>query len=115
MCRDTAGFPHECIYCQLIVADASDDDDDVGGDDDEIRFVPADPGALHVIYRAMSECQTLHPSPAENEGDGESAAAASGLMLHLESLLDASGAETPPAAATAPAPLPGQFAPATDP
>lgn len=45
---------------------ASDDSDDKVG---EVRFVPDDKSALDVMFKALSECQVLHPDPQEQEED----------------------------------------------
>lgn len=31
----------------------------------EVRFIPADPQSLDSMYKAMSDCQILHPDPQE--------------------------------------------------
>lgn len=54
--------------------DEDDDDDGPGLDDDdrgmtEIRFVPEDAGRLQDMFKAMSDCQALHPDPADISDD----------------------------------------------
>lgn len=73
ICKDTTQFPHECIYCMMESPlnddeneGASDDSDDKVG---EVRFVPEDKSALDVMFKALSECQVLHPDPQEQEED----------------------------------------------
>jgi len=39
----------------------------------EIRFVPANSGALESIFQAMAECQAMHPDENESFSDDESA------------------------------------------
>ena len=60
----------------LSTPETSDDDDN--DDDDqgttEIRFVPDDKSCLDALFKAMSECQALHPDPealSEDEDGGE--------------------------------------------
>ncbi|XP_068686168.1 methylosome subunit pICln-like isoform X2 [Montipora foliosa] len=75
VCRDTSQFPQECLYCmtEMPLDDnetdrASDDSDDRVG---EIRFVPQDKAMLDVMFRALSDCQILHPDPQEEEEEDE--------------------------------------------
>ncbi|XP_048588679.1 methylosome subunit pICln isoform X1 [Nematostella vectensis] len=65
ICRDTAKFPHQCIYCMLdSPLEGNDDDEEAVG---EVRFVPANISALETMFNAMSDGQALHPDPQEEE------------------------------------------------
>jgi len=85
--RDTNSFPHsQHLYLMIDVRlvepestptptstpetseDESDDPDDPGMT--EIRFVPDNAANLQDIFKAMSDCQMLHPDP-EEEGEDE--------------------------------------------
>lgn len=75
ICRDTSQFPHECLYCMLEMPvddnetdEASDDSTDKVG---EIRFVPEDKSILDTMFRALSDCQILHPDPQEEDEEGD--------------------------------------------
>lgn len=71
ICRDTSQFPHECIYCMM--ESPLDDNENDGASDDstgrvgEVRFVPEDKSKLEVMFRALSDCQILHPDPEEQD------------------------------------------------
>lgn len=73
ICRDTSQFPHECIYCMmdspLDDGGNDSDSDDSDGKVGEVRFVPEDKSALDVMFKALSECQVLHPDPENEEGE----------------------------------------------
>jgi len=88
--RDTSGFPHsEHLYLmidkKLVDSDgmptptstpeSSDVDDedeaDDGEDMTEIRFVPENKDCLQDLFKAMSECQALHPDPADSDQEAE--------------------------------------------
>lgn len=78
--RDLQAFPEECLYL-MIDGDLGEQEEppNENGEDEErpaseIRFVPEDKSHLEAMYRAMSECQALHPDPAQpgdsDEDDG---------------------------------------------
>lgn len=92
--RDTSAFPHPCLYLMLdyklddaIVGLGADNghmnNDDDEDDDDfnamtELHFVPGnqqqDRNVLETMYKALNQCQLLHPDPdddVENEEDCE--------------------------------------------
>jgi len=77
---DLNAFPHECLY---MIADKSalnsseekydEENEDEEEDSDEIspiRFVPEDKTFLQPLFRAINECQALHPDP-EDDMSGE--------------------------------------------
>lgn len=47
--------------------DGEDEEDVIN----EVRFVPADKSKLDAMYKAMSECQALHPDPADEVDDDD--------------------------------------------
>lgn len=71
VCKDTAYFPHECLFCMVEEAfeDEMESGSDNGSEDDhpatELRFVPDDKMSLERIYIAISDCQVLHPDQQE--------------------------------------------------
>ncbi|XP_077516507.1 chloride nucleotide-sensitive channel icln [Amblyomma americanum] len=72
--RDLRAFPEECLYL-MIDGDLGEEEPNENGEDDEqpaseIRFVPEDKTHLEAMYRAMTECQALHPDPAQ-AGDSD--------------------------------------------
>lgn len=72
--RDLRAFPEECLYL-MIDGDLGEEEPNENGEDDEqpaseIRFVPEDKSHLEAMYRAMTECQALHPDPAQ-AGDSD--------------------------------------------
>lgn len=78
--RDLQAFPEECLYLMIDgdLGEEAEEPNENGEDDErpasEIRFVPEDKSHLEAMYRAMSECQALHPDPAQagdsDEDDG---------------------------------------------
>ncbi|CAG2257861.1 methylosome subunit pICln-like [Mytilus galloprovincialis] len=72
--RDLTAFPHECLYL-MVEGDLTDDanrEEEESDDEDldpstEMRFVPDDKTVLDQLYKAMSDCQILHPD--ENDSD----------------------------------------------
>ncbi|XP_063430762.1 methylosome subunit pICln-like isoform X2 [Mytilus trossulus] len=72
--RDLTAFPHECLYL-MVDGDLTDDanrEEEESDDEDldpstEMRFVPDDKTVLDQLYKAMSDCQILHPD--ENDSD----------------------------------------------
>uniref|UniRef100_G3MKV0 Methylosome subunit pICln n=1 Tax=Amblyomma maculatum TaxID=34609 RepID=G3MKV0_AMBMU len=91
--RDLRAFPEECLYL-MIDGDLGEEGEphppvpgaaaypshccpepNENGEDDEqpaseIRFVPEDKSHLEAMYQAMTECQALHPDPAQ-AGDSD--------------------------------------------
>lgn len=80
--RDVSTYPHDCLYLLLdaridelttgqpvehAVNENEDEDDRV--DVTEIRFIPEDATTLECMFRSMSECQALHPDPADSVTD----------------------------------------------
>ncbi|ELT98946.1 hypothetical protein CAPTEDRAFT_184496 [Capitella teleta] len=86
--RDPSSHPDPCLYLMLDadVNEAeqnSSDSEDENEKMSEVRFVPADPQccefcvfalscltvsfAVDALYKAMSECQVLHPDPEQGE------------------------------------------------
>ncbi|KAI1288449.1 Nuclear receptor subfamily 2 group C member 2 [Halotydeus destructor] len=53
----------------------NEDDDDTEGDEglSEVRFVPKDSAHLELMYKAMSDCQLLHPDPVDEVSEEENA------------------------------------------
>lgn len=77
--RDLQAFPEECLYLMIDGDLGEEEEPNENGEDEErpaseIRFVPEDKSHLEAMYRAMSECQALHPDPAQpgdsDEDDG---------------------------------------------
>lgn len=73
--RDLQAFPEECLYLMIDGDLGEEEEPNENGEDEErpaseIRFVPEDKSHLEAMYRAMSECQALHPDPAQ-PGDSE--------------------------------------------
>ncbi|KNC75019.1 hypothetical protein SARC_12448 [Sphaeroforma arctica JP610] len=66
-CREPSGAVSQpCIYCHLDTDEpVGSDDEQTGGDSltavSELRFAPEDDSQLDAIFRAMSDCQALHP------------------------------------------------------
>ncbi|XP_054169227.1 methylosome subunit pICln-like [Oppia nitens] len=77
--RDLTNFNSECLYLMTEESNVSDTESTDGSDsrNNEIRFVPEDKSQLDIMFKAMSECQALHPDPNdsisedEEEGDEE--------------------------------------------
>ena len=90
--KDMASFPNsEHLYLmidkKLVESDGiptptstpeSSDVDESSEDDEEgmteIRFVPENKGCLQDLFKAMSDCQALHPDPEDAQEDEEDAA-----------------------------------------
>lgn len=77
--RDLQAFPEECLYLMIDGDLGEEQEPNENGEDEErpaseIRFVPEDKSHLEAMYRAMTECQALHPDPAQpgdsDEDDG---------------------------------------------
>lgn len=84
--RDVNTFPRECLYLMIASSLGDDereakekDDDDESSDEDEedcdvvseIRFIPDNSAILDVMFKAMSDCQALHPDTDISSEDGE--------------------------------------------
>lgn len=78
VCRDTSQFPHECLY--LLVSpeaevyndnDADEEEEDEPDPPSIVRFVPEDTTTLEAMFSALSQCQLLHPDPAEDSEEEE--------------------------------------------
>jgi len=73
--KDLNNFPAECLYLMVDDPNASEsesDDDDNGSSKlNEIRFVPDDKNSLEMLFKAMSECQLLHPDPNDSISEEE--------------------------------------------
>lgn len=84
--RDLNAFPHECLFLMVdgkLSDDAdprqksSDDEDEVVGPFEgdtattEVRFVPADKGALDAMFNSMSDCQALHPDEQDTDSEAD--------------------------------------------
>ncbi|CAN7996520.1 unnamed protein product [Ixodes hexagonus] len=79
--RDLSSFPQECLYLMIDgnLDEAEPTTNENGGDtneDDEpaaseIRFVPENKSSLDAMYKAMSECQALHPDPTDSISEEE--------------------------------------------
>lgn len=68
ICRDTAKFPHECIYCLVEPSESTIECDENNADDEfaespisEIRLVPQNKDNLKGMYDAITKCQELNP------------------------------------------------------
>ncbi|XP_077556035.1 chloride nucleotide-sensitive channel icln isoform X2 [Haemaphysalis longicornis] len=77
--RDLQAFPEECLYLMIDGDLGEEQEPNENGEDEErpaseIHFVPEDKSHLEAMYRAMTECQALHPDPAQpgdsDEDDG---------------------------------------------
>lgn len=80
--RDLSTFSFPCIYLMIDVelerpegsadnnGDSSDSDEEEAGMT-EIRFVPTDQMALEPMYKALNDCQVLHPNPEDGQSDEE--------------------------------------------
>ncbi|KAK8726461.1 hypothetical protein OTU49_010262 [Cherax quadricarinatus] len=79
--RDVSSFAHPCLYLMVdakldsSAANAlNDGDSDSDGEDDEsamteVRFVPSDHVSLEPMYKALNDCQLLHPDPEDQQSD----------------------------------------------
>lgn len=60
------------VEAQSTGNDGDNEDDDDEEDEHEtieVRFVPQDKSLLDTIYKAMTECQRLHPDPVDQESE----------------------------------------------
>lgn len=77
--RDTNSFPQECLYLMTDIKledlpaeedkaaeNGGESDDDSTDPITEIRFIPEDKAALDGMYKAMCDCQALHPDPEDS-------------------------------------------------
>lgn len=48
-------------------SDSEEEEDDAAMT--EVRFVPSDPSTLDLMYKALNECQVLHPDPEDQPSD----------------------------------------------
>jgi len=75
--RDTAAFPHECLYMMLDIAledrmiEDGEESDEEANQSTEVRFIPSQKEHLDVMYRAMCACQELHPDPEQDDSDDD--------------------------------------------
>ncbi|XP_071839109.1 methylosome subunit pICln-like [Apostichopus japonicus] len=74
--RDLNAFPHECLYLMIDPEKLPNDilgrinHEEMEGDEEEIveiRFVPQNGSTLGRLFDALSECQLLHPDPADED------------------------------------------------
>jgi len=72
--RDLNNFHSECLY--VVIDEALNEIDTESGLEsdendslNEIRFVPEDKNHLETMFKAMSECQLLHPDPNDSVSD----------------------------------------------
>jgi len=75
--RDLSNFHSECLYLML----EDDQIDETGHSEsealdesselNELRFVPRDLSKLDAMYRALCECQLLHPDPQDSLSEEE--------------------------------------------
>lgn len=70
--KDTAHFPHECLFCMVegafegeIETESDNENEEDGPPPAELRFVPDDKQTLDNMYIAISDCQVLHPDEQE--------------------------------------------------
>ncbi|KAK3894828.1 hypothetical protein Pcinc_001403, partial [Petrolisthes cinctipes] len=49
----------------------SDNDSDVEAPITEVRFVPRDLTSLEFMYKALNDCQALHPDPEDQDDEDE--------------------------------------------
>jgi len=76
--RDSTNFPHACLYMMVQRTEYGDEEMEEGDSDDEresnlkeVRFVPGDEQLLENMYKAMCQCQLLHPDPEDSLSDGD--------------------------------------------
>ncbi|EEC03184.1 methylosome subunit pICln [Ixodes scapularis] len=102
--RDLSSFPQECLYLMIDGnldeaepttnengSDANDDDDEPAAS--EIRFVPENKSSLDAMYKAMSECQALHPDPTDSISEEEEGEEEEGCFDDADEEEDDEGAE----------------------
>lgn len=75
--RDVNAFPDECLYL-MITAQINESDDGLEEESEdeeekmsEICFVPDNRGELNAMFKAMTECQALHPDPDDSVSEDE--------------------------------------------
>jgi len=69
--RDLDNFPAECLYLMLNSSDngeeqADSEQDEEEDDLNELRFVPDAKNSLDTMFKALSDCQLLHPDPTDD-------------------------------------------------
>lgn len=82
--RDLSNFCHPCLYLMIDVkleepenamnggnSSDSEEEEDEDAAMTEVRFVPSDPSSLDHMYKALNECQVLHPDPEDQPSDDE--------------------------------------------
>lgn len=79
--RDLAHFGHPCLYLMIDVKlepdDVSNGEADSDSEDEEdsamteLRFVPTDHSSLDLMYKALNDCQVLHPDPEDQPSDDD--------------------------------------------
>jgi len=70
--RDTANFPHECLYLLLESPESvSEDERDPEAEVTEVRLVPQNESSIKAMYDAVTECQELHPDPEDEDSADE--------------------------------------------
>ncbi|KAK2722005.1 methylosome subunit pICln-like [Artemia franciscana] len=71
--RDPSSYPKPCLY--LMIDEAHEIERSEDGDNEEyppineVRFVPSQPDRLEEMYKALSDCQLLHPDPDNSVSD----------------------------------------------
>lgn len=106
--RDLNTYPQPCLYLMIDCKIDEDEGSEISEDSDddettaitEIRFIPDDNDALDSMFRAMSECQILHPdandSLSEEDNFEDAEEDSDNLTAPLIGAGDASGhIETP--------------------
>ncbi|XP_013775248.1 methylosome subunit pICln-like [Limulus polyphemus] len=76
--RDLNAFPCECLYL-MIDAELESNGEEQNGESQEdeesktseVRFVPENTGVLDAMFKAMMDCQALHPDPDDSYSDDE--------------------------------------------
>lgn len=62
----------------------SEEEEDEDAAMTEVRFVPSDPSSLDHMYKALNECQVLHPDPEDQPSDdGKLAVRKKGVKCRL--------------------------------
>ncbi|XP_042241631.1 methylosome subunit pICln-like isoform X2 [Homarus americanus] len=80
--RDVSSFAHPCLYLmvdakledsQAVTPNGVEGSDSEEEDDEtamtEVRFVPTDQFSLEPMYKALNDCQLLHPDPEDVQSD----------------------------------------------
>lgn len=80
--RDLTAFPQECLYLMIdaqLDSSTENQSDENGVETEtedldkmsEIRFIPENKAKLDVMFKAMTDCQALHPDPTDSLSDDE--------------------------------------------